>query len=158
MANDHIAQFRALLKNQGHQVTKTRLALFSILLAPDPQSVNEILMKSQGQVDRVSVYRNLDLFEKLGIVHRIYIGWKYKVELSDEFMNHHHHLSCLGCGKTIDIADERHINEFIEKIAQEFDFVPRRHQFEIDGYCKDCRQLSTTPVPPSPTDHLPSVS
>ncbi|HEY1063689.1 MAG TPA: Fur family transcriptional regulator [Candidatus Saccharimonadales bacterium] len=141
MTTDELSQFRHILKHNGHQVTKTREAVFRLLLSPEPQTVNEILMKSGGTVDRVSVYRNLDLFEKLGIVHRIYIGWKYKIELSDEFTGHHHHLSCLQCGKTIDIEDERHIDEFIHQVAGRFGFQPRRHQFEIDGYCKDCQNV-----------------
>ncbi|MDB5169825.1 MAG: transcriptional regulator, Fur family transcriptional regulator, ferric uptake regulator [Candidatus Saccharibacteria bacterium] len=139
MPIDELAKLRLILKNQGHQITKAREATFRLLLHSEPQSLNEILMKADGQVDRVTIYRNIDLFEKLGIAHRIYIGWKYKIELSDEFTGHHHHLSCLRCGKVIDIEDETHIDEFIQDVAKKFGFQPRRHQFEVDGYCQDCQ-------------------
>lgn len=123
-------------------MTDAREATFKLLISPEPQSISQILAKASGKVDRVSVYRNIEVFEKLGIVHRIYVGWKYKIELSDEFIAHHHHLSCLGCGKIIDIEDEKHIDDFIQEVAKKFGFEPRRHQFEVDGYCKDC-QLKT---------------
>lgn len=139
MSTSEINKFRQLLKDSGHQVTKAREATFRLLLHPEPQSLNQIIAQAAGSVDRVSIYRNIDLFEKLGIVHRIYVGWKYKIELSDEFTAHHHHLSCLNCGAMIDIGDEKHLDDFIARIAAEYNFAPRRHQFEIDGYCAECR-------------------
>ncbi len=138
MSTDDFQSFIKIITDNGYRFTKAREATFKLLINPEPQSIREILVKAEGAVDRVSVYRNLELFEKLGIVHRIYVGWKYKLELSDDFIAHHHHLSCLKCGKIIDIEDEKHIDDFIHDVAAKFNFEPRRHQFEIDGYCEDC--------------------
>lgn len=143
MSDHDLARFRQMLAEHNYSITKAREATFRSLISPEPQSIGEILSRAKGTVDRVSVYRNIELFEKLGIVQRIYVGWKYKLELSDEFISHHHHLSCLECGKVIDIEDEQHIDDFIQMIAARFEFMPRRHQFEIDGYCKDCRPRIT---------------
>jgi Fur family ferric uptake transcriptional regulator len=139
MASDDIDSFRQIITSNGYRLTSARESTFRLLISPEPQSIRELLAKANGQIDRVSVYRSLELFEKLGIVHRIYVGWKYKLELSDEFVAHHHHLSCLSCGDVIDIEDEKHIDDFIREVAHKFGFVPRRHQFEIDGYCKQCQ-------------------
>lgn len=139
MSTEDLLQFQKILTDNNHRITKARENVFKLLMGPEPQSVRELLEKSGGTIDRVSLYRNVELFEKLGIVHRIYIGWKYKLELSDQFVSHHHHLSCLKCGQVIDIQDEKHIDEFIHEVADKFGFTPRRHQFEIDGYCKNCR-------------------
>ena len=139
MATDQITLFKNILSENGYHITKARQAAFSLLVSPEPQSIREILDKSKGNVDRVSMYRNIELFEKLGIVRRIYIGWKYKLELSDAFVSHHHHLSCLRCGAITDIGDEKHIDEFIQHLAKEFNFTVRGHQFEIDGYCTACQ-------------------
>lgn len=139
MSTNDLINFRQIITSNGYRLTDAREATFRLLISSEPQSINEILTKAKSaNVDRVSVYRNIDLFEKLDIVHRIYIGWKYKIELSDEFVAHHHHLSCLECGKVIDIQDEKHINEFIESVAAKVGFIPRRHLFEVDGYCEDC--------------------
>jgi Fur family ferric uptake transcriptional regulator len=139
MSTDDINNFKQILSSNGYRMTDAREATFRLLISHEPQSISQILAKADGKVDRVSVYRNIEVFEKLGIAHRVYVGWKYKVELSDDFIAHHHHLSCLNCGKVIDIEDEQHIDDFIKEVAEKFNFKPRRHQFEIDGYCKDCR-------------------
>lgn len=139
MSLEDLSNFRKIISSNGYRLTEAREDTFKLLISTDPQSVREILAKAAGKVDRVSIYRNIELFEKLGIVHRIYVGWKYKLELSDEFIAHHHHLSCLNCGKVIDIEDEKHIDEFIESVAATVGFTPRRHQFEVDGYCRDCK-------------------
>lgn len=139
MSAENVAQFKKILVDNNCHVTKAREATFDILTSNEPQSIGQILKKAKGRVDRVSVYRNIELFEKLGIVHRIYVGWKYKLELSDQFMKHHHHLTCLKCEKIIDIEDEKHITQFIQEVAGKFGFEPRHHQFEIDGYCSECK-------------------
>lgn len=142
MSADYTNNFKKILRSNGYRFTDAREATFALLINPEPQSISQILAKAKGKVDRVSVYRNIEVFEKLGIVHRIYVGWKYKIELSDEFIAHHHHLSCLNCGKVIDIQDEQHIDTFIQEVASRSGFTPRRHSFEIDGYCADCTKLA----------------
>lgn len=129
---------QTLIDNHCH-VTKARVATFRLLISSEPQTISEILTRAKGDVDRVSVYRNIELFERLGIAHRVYVGWKYKLELSDRFIAHHHHLSCQNCRVVIDIEDEKHIATFIKEVADRFDFEPVRHQFEIEGLCKKCR-------------------
>lgn len=138
MSNNDINNFKKILSSNGYRLTDAREATFKLLISPEPQSISQILVRAKGKVDRVSVYRNIEVFEKIGIAHRLYVGWKYKIELSDDFIAHHHHLSCLKCGNIIDIDDEQHIEDFIREISKKFGFKPRRHQFEIDGYCKDC--------------------
>jgi Fur family ferric uptake transcriptional regulator len=129
---------KAMLKDHGASVTEQRLAVFNLLVGQEPMTINELIKKASGEVDKVSVYRTIALFEQVGITQRLNIGWKYKVELTDMFSDHHHHLSCLKCGNVIDIGDEKHIDDFIKEVAEKFGFEPRKHQFEIDGYCKDC--------------------
>lgn len=133
-----ISALKTVLSEHGYHSTKAREATFGLLVSPEPQTMSAVLSKAQGKVDRVSVYRNIDLFEKLGIVKRIYTGWKYKLELTDAFLPHHHHLSCTQCGTIIDIEDESHIDSFIEEVAAKFGFTPLSHQFEIEGLCKVC--------------------
>lgn len=142
MSEKDLTTFKRILSENNYRVTKARQSTFAILLSPEPQSIRQILIKTKGKVDRVSVYRSIEVFEKLGIVHRVNMGWKYKLELGDQFMSHHHHLTCLNCGKVIDIGDEKHIDEFIRQVTKEFDFTVRRHQFEIDGICQACSKKS----------------
>lgn len=138
MSTDKIQKFRQILSNNKQSVTKARLRTFELLLGSDPQSMNQLISRAAGQVDRVSIYRNIELFESLGIVKKVHIGWKYKIELSDIFTDHHHHLVCLSCGAITDIADEQHIEAFITNIASQHNFQVKGHLFEIEGYCQSC--------------------
>lgn len=139
MTQDNLTIFSNIIRASNNRLTKARTETFKLLLTPEPQSLKQILDKAKGKIDRVSVYRNLWLFEKLDIVHRINFGWKYKLELSDKFMSHHHHLNCLSCGQVIDIKDEKHIDNFINQVSSKASFKPIRHLFEIEGYCVNCQ-------------------
>lgn len=127
-----------ILKLQSQSVTKQRLLVFNLLVGQEPMTMNELIRKATGRVDKVSVYRTITLFEQVGVTQRINIGWKYKIELTDKFSEHHHHLICLKCGDVISIGDEKHIDDYINGVAEKFGFKPRKHQFEVDGYCKNC--------------------
>ena len=138
MSTDKIQKFRQILSDNKQSVTKARLRTFELLLGSDPQSMNQMITRAAGTVDRVSIYRNIELFESIGIVKKIHIGWKYKVELSDIFTDHHHHLVCLVCGSITDIDDEQHIEDFIRSVAEQNSFQVKGHLFEIEGYCRTC--------------------
>lgn len=143
MSESSIATFKNILSQNGYRITTARMSLFQTLLNSEPLSLREVLEKANDTIDRVSVYRNIELFEKLHIIKRITIGWKYKLELSDTFVAHHHHLSCLSCGKIIDIVDESSVEQFIKNISRSLSFTPLNHHFEIDGYCFECTANKT---------------
>lgn len=129
--------FARLLKEHGYSLTKARMAVFLALIGQEPLSMREVVLQARG-VDRASVYRAIDLFEKLGIVQRLNTGWKYKIELSDRFAEHHHHLTCKQCGRTVAL-NEQQLEQFIENLAVEHGFRPTGHQIEIQGICADCQ-------------------
>src|SRR5258708_5227992 len=128
---------QAMLKQGGYSITKQRLLVFDLLLGQEPLMMNQLIQNADGRIDTVSIYRTIALFEKLGIVQRLNIGWKYKFELTDKFADHHHHLSCKKCGKVIEI-NEHALESFIRQIAHQNKFQADEHQVEIQGYCKDC--------------------
>src|SRR4051794_16257279 len=81
------------LRRQGFSMTQTHGLIFELLWAQEPQSMHELYVRGQSRFDRASLYRTIHLFEETGIVQRVYVGWKYKLELTDVFSHHHHHLS-----------------------------------------------------------------
>jgi Fe2+ or Zn2+ uptake regulation protein len=129
--------FQELLKQAGYSLTVVRTATFEALLGQEPQSMRTLVSRLP-QIDRASVYRTVDLFERLGIAQRLYTGWKYKIELTDKFTAHHHHLNCTNCGKTI-AMEENELEAFIEQIARRHGLEPSAHQIEIQGVCLECR-------------------
>lgn len=128
--------FKLVLKEGGQSVTKARLRVFEALLDAEPLPMHELARRA-SDIDRASVYRAVSLFERLGIVQRLQSGWKYKIELTDKFSDHHHHLTCTSCGKTISI-NESELEHLISKLANEYHFSPSAHQIEIQGLCQVC--------------------
>lgn len=97
------------------------------------------LAKACASIDRASVYRTITLFERLGIVKRLQMGWKYKLELSDAFQHHHHHLTCSRCGRIIPLPEDERLEKRLRQLVDTLGFDMRDHQLEIQGYCDSCR-------------------
>jgi Fur family ferric uptake transcriptional regulator len=74
----------------------------------------------------------------LGIVQRLQIGWKYKLELSDSFHEHHHHLTCSRCGQVTPFEENVAIENKLEELAKKEKFTMTGHQLEIQGICQKC--------------------
>lgn len=142
MATEAKDLLQKILKDNDYSLTKPRQLVCEILLGSDPLAMRDLVNKAGGRIDRASLYRTIALFEKLGIVQRIYIGWKYKIELSDIFTHHHHHISCLKCGKIVAITEEDKIEQLIENLAAKHGFVAQNHQLEIRGLCPSCQLTS----------------
>lgn len=128
----------ATLKSHGYSVTKSRKAVFAALLDREPQSIAELTKTIGNAIDRASIYRTLELFESLNIVERLPIGWKHKFELSDTFATHHHHATCIRCGKTVPFEESDAIKHELEKQAATIGFQETNHQLEIRGICNIC--------------------
>jgi Fur family ferric uptake transcriptional regulator len=133
-----IATLAALLRKNNSSLTKPRKAVFNLLLGGEPQSMQVLVKRAEGTVDRATVYRTIELFEELGIVHRLNIGWKYKIELSDIFLGHHHHFHCSNCGKTFTLSANPMLETMIDTTLSKEGYSPRSHNLEISGLCPAC--------------------
>ncbi len=131
-------QFSQILVDHNYSVTKTRKDIFLMLNKSHQMSMKE-LYDSLNNTDRSSIYRNIDLFLKLNIVNKIQIGWKYKIELSDAFRQHHHHIICSKCGKIKEFKEYPVITKVIKDISLKNKFTPLSHEFNISGLCRNCK-------------------
>jgi Fe2+ or Zn2+ uptake regulation protein len=118
------SQLRTTLKQHKLSITAARQKVFEVLAGNEPLTMREVTDQCHTVMDKASVYRTIALYEKLGIVQRLQIGWKYTLELSNAFQDHHHHLTCIGCG-----------------VIHGYKAVD--HQLEITGYCPACRERLT---------------
>jgi Fe2+ or Zn2+ uptake regulation protein len=132
-----IQQLKTSLKGHG-SLTRPRQIVFAALQDQEPQTMRQLVAACQDQVDRASVYRAVALFERLGIVQRLQIGWKYKLELSDIFHHHHHHLTCLKCGRTFPLPEDQILEKRLRAFSKAQNFKMRGHQLEIQGLCQNC--------------------
>src|SRR5690348_4199099 len=126
-------QLNKLLKKNNASLTKSRRKIFDLLLGEPPQTMQVLVKRAAANTDRATVYRTVELFERLGIVHRLNIGWKYKIELSDIFLGHHHHFYCTNCGRSYELEPNPMLETMIDSLTKKGGFSPRRHDLEIHG-------------------------
>lgn len=138
------------LKESGARLTKARLALIDCLAASRvPLSPKEIFQRTEASlekndsIDTVTVYRILDRFCELGLVHRVAPNGDYVActhlacDSSPHIMTH-----CIACQQ----ASEIHIPEDIIAPLMWFmrtqkNFEPKKHLFQLDGLCDACRGI-----------------
>jgi Fur family ferric uptake transcriptional regulator len=137
-----LEQFKETLRNAGVSVTAARCEVFEKVGSHGPLMMADLVRLLQHSTDRASVYRAVELFERLGIVQRIYTGWKYKLELTDSFHEHHHHLTCTQCGTLYDIPEDSAIESYMQQLATAQQFLMTKHQLEIQGVCSTCKNAA----------------
>lgn len=132
-----------IFKNANLRLTEPRLKVFNTLKAINkPMSIVDI-SKSCSDIDKVSVYRTIDLFSELRIVTTVPYGWKHLYELAAPFSPHHHHLVCEKCGSLTEIHSSK-LESMITALTSEHGFTASGHHFEITGICHEC----TPPLSP----------
>jgi len=127
-----------LQKNHLYQ-TPERLLIFKELKNFDaPCSLATLVDLTTKSLDRSTVYRTLDTFEKIGVITKIYAGWKYTVELSEVFHSHHHHMTCSQCGVVISFDEPPALLKELKRLESQNGFTIKSHNLELSGLCSMC--------------------
>lgn len=138
MQND---KFATILKTNNVSVTAVRRAIFDALSEADKPLKNGEIAALVPSVDRASVYRTLELFDRLGLTTTITRGWTPFTELAEPFKAHHHHITCEQCGKVVEIENST-LEDVLALIAGRHEFVLTKHTVELSGLCTTCRTSS----------------
>lgn len=133
-----IIRFKETLKKSGYSVTKPRQIVFEQLAKNGPLTSAGLAEYCASRLDRATTYRTIDLFERLGVVNRIWHGFKNQIELSEIFTPHHHHAVCQNCGVSIDIVNPE-LENLLARLAKQHTFLALSHVIELTGYCKHCQ-------------------
>lgn len=132
-----------ILSDRKFRLTKPRQAIFETLKKSDrPLSYQELTTANLG-IDKVSVYRTIDLFIRLGVVMSVPHGWKQRYELAAPFRPHHHHLLCSECNVVQGIQSDE-LEKIIQVIGGRHKFQVTGHTFEITGLCRNCWGVHTS--------------
>ena len=131
----------AALKDAGQSVTRPRLQVFEALHRADgPIAVSALANLLEPQINRASVYRTVALFRSLGFIRDVAAGWRPLVELGDRFDPHHHHLTCIDCGRSA-VFENKSLEDVLVKLALDQGYLLESHQVELTGRCADCRRI-----------------
>lgn len=130
---------KTILKNKGFRFTKQReLTLKTLATAKKP--INAYKLAETVNIDTVTAYRILDLYQQLGLVHKTANGFTACREFQCSNQRHcHHQFICNKCQqvKEIHIEDQN----FISKLnSQNPGIQIQSHHFEFSGLCNCCLQ------------------
>lgn len=130
--------FAENLRRRRLSITLPRLQILKLLSGREAQTIAQLLALCQRQFDKSTLYRNIKSLEKAGLIQKVADGWQYRYELSDDFKEHHHHLTCLKCHQIITFTKDLAIKNLVNSISKDNNFKSVSHQFEIQGYCPNC--------------------
>ena len=139
-----LKQALELLKKNGYKYTGKRETMMHIFLEEGRYlTAKEVLDQMQEDFPGLSfdtVYRNLSLFERLGIIEGTEWGGERRYRFHCDRDSHHHHIICTECGRTraIQLCPMHSI------LGEPENFAITGHKFEIYGICSDCDGEQTT--------------
>ena len=131
------------LKHHDYRYPQGRRRLVeAILEAGQPVTLPEIVVAAPGLAPS-SVYRNLDVLERSGVVSRITAGGDYAhFEFAEPLLSHHHHLVCVDCGSIEDVflddELEADVDRSLAEVVGRAGFTPLRHSLDLHGRCAGC--------------------
>lgn len=135
-------QIEETLREKGYRITNQRKAILKVFLRQrdnflSAHQIYEAVLKIDPGVNFSTVYRNIEILEQGNIIHKIYTDEGHSSYKLNEEEKHHHHFICKHCGKT-EVIDFCPLQEMEEKLKEK-DFFHMEHNFEIFGYCKQCK-------------------
>jgi Fur family transcriptional regulator, ferric uptake regulator len=135
--------FTEYLSRHGLRMTDQRETILNEFLRKEGhQNAEELtaaVKKKDKTIGQATVYRILKILAESGVAREVRLGdgiVRYEHNIGHE---HHDHLTCEGCGKTVEIADER-IEELQTKLAENHQFILTRHVMNLYGICEKCRE------------------
>jgi len=132
-----------VLRNQGYKITRPRKQVLEALEHTEtplsPYEIQKLLHEEGKHLDHVTIYRILDLFCALNLVHRVWsLGGFVKCTLGDE-EGCHRYMICRNCGALQEFADKA-LCERENKVAERLGFHAEHHASEFSGLCSHCRK------------------
>ena len=120
--------------------TRQRADILALLRQVDgarsAQQLYLLLRERDVKVGLTTVYRTLQILIDSGEADttRLPDGEQLFRLCSPE---HHHHLVCRACGKTVEVAGPA-VERWADDVAAKHGFIDVSHTIEIFGTCRDC--------------------
>ncbi|WP_442601251.1 Fur family transcriptional regulator [Paenibacillus sp. KN14-4R] len=132
-------QIISMMSQQGLRITEQRRTLADLFAGSEnyltPKDVYEHMAQKYSGLSFDTVYRNLRIMNDMNVLEQFVFedGIKFRAHCQEH--DHHHHLICLHCARTIPFVYCP--MEGASGIPEDFSVV--KHKFEVYGYCKDCQ-------------------
>jgi Fur family transcriptional regulator, ferric uptake regulator len=142
--DDAAAPLAERLRERGLRLTPQRervLAAVAALEHATPEAISARLREEAGPggaaPDTSTVYRTLELLERLGLVWHTHLGKGAPVYHAAE--HPHLHVVCQQCGE-ITSADPALLDSAAERLAADLGFTVDVRHVALSGTCRACRE------------------
>jgi len=88
-------------------------------------------------IGRATVFRTLDLLTEEGALERIDMPDGEHAYVVCEPEQHHHHVVCQSCGRSVEVRDTG-LAEIVRAIGEQSGFRIDSHRLELFGLCPEC--------------------
>ena len=134
-ASEKLADYEAMLRDNGMRITRPRQVILRILSETDDHpDAMEIFSRAQEVDPAISlstVYRTMKLLEEKGAIHRhAFEGGRARFEQAGG--GHHDHLIDIDTGDVVEFHS-RKIEALQDEIARELGYEIVHHQLELYG-------------------------
>ncbi len=136
---DHTHQ---TLAAAGHRASAPRAeviqAVAELGCSVSAREIADRLRDRDSAVGLASIYRALELLERLGLVKRIDLGdAAARYEAAAPGGEHHHHIVCDSCG-TVERFEDDALEQAIHTLSDRTDFNVATHDVTLHGECPAC--------------------
>lgn len=134
---DYKDEFAAYLRVYDKRNTPAKQLVFEHLNNHETISTADLYQKVASNMDRATFYRIIKQFRQIKIIHDAVVSGQRRIELSEKFHEHHHHLLCVKCGEVIRISDYK-LEQYLKLLTDRKGYTHLNHSFEIQGTCPKC--------------------
>lgn len=131
---------RRTLHQRGLRMTPQRqLVLDAVrdLGHATPEQICAAVQRAAPAVNITTVYRTLDLLERLGLVRHTHLG--HGAPAYSEREHQHVHLVCHGCGQVVETPKDL-LADLAARLQDELDFDLDVTHVALSGRCPTCRR------------------
>ncbi len=136
----HVQELLALFRKNGYKATTQRLAIYNFIISrkdhPSADQIYQALKNGYPTISLGTVYKTLDLLERLGIIQKL--GFNEGSIRFDPDMELHINMVCSKCGKISDYKTEN-VKKLWSAIISDMGIKPKGQRIDIYYECNDCK-------------------
>jgi Fur family ferric uptake transcriptional regulator len=149
----HQCNYQQILASNALEATRNRLDVLEVVGNNHfPLAADDIYktLERRSSINRVTVYRILDLLVSKGIVERLSTGGRaaYYGLAPNEHHQPHPHFYCKNCGQ-MDCLNPDSLNVDTERLWKTFPGRIDKVEVRVDGICKNCVKQIPAGQPPA---------
>ena len=136
---DWIGHAHATLERDGYRLSAPRSAVVETLAtlgcSVTAKEIADRLHERGEDVGVASIYRTLDLLDKLRLARRVDAAEGVaRYEPIDPSGEHHHHIVCERCGE-VTAFEDRDLEQAIEQLSARVEYAIDTHDVTLRGEC-----------------------